>query len=62
MKFSGKNLWIIGASSGIGRAVAIELSLKKCHLILSSRNKKDLKKYQVFVKKMEALLLLSLLI
>ena len=44
MKFSGKTLWITGASSGIGRAVAIELSLKTCHLILSSRKKEDLEK------------------
>lgn len=44
MIFSGKNLWITGASSGIGKAVAIELSLKKCHLILSSRKKEDLEK------------------
>jgi len=42
MKFNGKNLWITGASSGIGRAVAIEFSLKKCHLILSSRKEEDL--------------------
>ncbi len=44
MKFTGKTLWITGASSGIGRAVAIELSLKRCHLILSSRKKEDLEK------------------
>lgn len=42
MNFKGKTLWLTGASSGIGRAVAIELSLKKCHLILSSRKKEDL--------------------
>jgi len=44
MKFNGKTLWITGASSGIGRAVAIELSQKKCHLILSSRKMEDLEK------------------
>ncbi|GGG34909.1 SDR family NAD(P)-dependent oxidoreductase [Bizionia arctica] len=42
MKFTSKTLWITGASSGIGRAVAMELSLKKCHLILSSRKKEEL--------------------
>ncbi|MDW5290608.1 SDR family NAD(P)-dependent oxidoreductase [Formosa sp. PL04] len=42
MKFTGKTLWITGASSGIGRAVAIELSFKNCHLILSSRKTEDL--------------------
>lgn len=44
MKITGKTLWITGASSGIGRAVAIEMSLKRCHLILSSRRKEDLEK------------------
>ena len=51
MKFSGKILWITGASSGIGRAVAIELSLKKCHLILSSRKKEDLEKVASICRK-----------
>ncbi len=44
MNFTGKTLWITGASSGIGRAVALELSAKKCHLILSSRKREDLEK------------------
>ena len=51
MNFAGKNLWITGASSGIGRAVAIELSLKKCHLILSSRKKEDLEKVALICQK-----------
>jgi len=51
MKFNGKTLWITGASSGIGRAVAIEMSLKGCHLILSSRKKEDLEKVALICKK-----------
>lgn len=43
MKFEGKSLWITGASSGIGKAVALELAKMKCDLILSSRNSELLK-------------------
>jgi dehydrogenase/reductase SDR family member 7B len=38
MKFSEKDIWITGASSGIGRAVAIQISMAKTRLILSGRN------------------------
>jgi dehydrogenase/reductase SDR family protein 7B len=51
MKFTGKTLWITGASSGIGRAVAVELSTKKCHLILSSRKREDLEKVAILCQK-----------
>ena len=44
MNFTGKTLWITGASSGIGKAVAIEMSSKKCHLILSGRKEEELNK------------------
>jgi short-subunit dehydrogenase len=51
LNFTGKTLWITGASSGIGRAVAIELSFKKCHLILSSRKKEELDKVALICQK-----------
>lgn len=37
MNFTGKTIWITGASSGIGKAVALEISQEKAHLILSGR-------------------------
>lgn len=39
MKFNNKVIWITGASSGIGKAIALELSKHSVKLILSSRNK-----------------------
>ena len=42
MNFSEKRIWITGASSGIGKAIAIELSSKNTQLILSGRNEKEL--------------------
>jgi short-subunit dehydrogenase len=43
MNFLGKTIWITGASSGIGRAVAEEISVKGVHLILSGRNEDALR-------------------
>ena len=42
MSFSNKIVWITGASSGIGKALALELSNKNARLILSSRKETDL--------------------
>ncbi|MCE4564278.1 SDR family NAD(P)-dependent oxidoreductase [Maribellus sp. CM-23] len=38
MDFSGKTIWVTGATSGIGKEVALALSKEKCTLILSGRN------------------------
>ena len=42
MSFLNQVIWITGASSGIGKELAILLSKESCNLILSSRNKESL--------------------
>jgi short-subunit dehydrogenase len=42
--FKDKVIWITGASSGIGEALALELARKEARLILSSRREDELKR------------------
>lgn len=44
--FSGKNVWIIGASSGIGKALAHDLAQQGASIILSARSEDKLKDVQ----------------
>ena len=42
--FSGKVVWITGASSGIGEAVAVLLAARSARLVLSARNGQELER------------------
>ncbi len=46
MAYINRTVWIIGASSGIGKALAIDLAKQKANLIISSRNIHELNKVQ----------------
>ena len=43
MGFKNKIVWVTGASSGIGKALAIQFSKLGANVVLSSRNESDLK-------------------
>ncbi len=42
LDFEGRTAWITGASSGIGRAVALELARRGCRVALSARSEEAL--------------------
>jgi NADPH:quinone reductase-like Zn-dependent oxidoreductase len=44
--YSGKTVWITGASSGIGEYMAYEFNRHGAHVILSARNTTELKRVQ----------------
>lgn len=60
MSFANKVVWITGASSGIGKSLAIELSQQGAKLILSSRNTEALEAVKVLCKHPELVQLVTL--
>lgn len=60
MNFSNKVIWITGASSGIGKALAIELFSKGAKLILSSRKLESLEKVKELCGKSNNIAILPL--
>tara|TARA_B100000795_G_C22800517_1_gene441646 strand:+ start:2470 stop:3264 length:795 start_codon:yes stop_codon:yes gene_type:complete len=60
MSFQNKAVWITGASSGIGRALALELSSQGALLIISARNKELLESVKIACKNPENVSVLPL--
>lgn len=60
MQYTNKVVWITGASSGIGKALALELSNQGAKLILSSRKETDLVAVQNECKNPEAVVVFPL--
>lgn len=57
-EFKDKVIWITGASSGIGEALAIELAKKEARLILSARRVEELQRVAAITKLAELDLLI----
>lgn len=60
MDFNNKAVWITGASSGIGRALAIEFSKLNTRLILSARNTEQLNETKALCNHKENIKILPL--
>ena len=60
MTFTNKVVWITGASSGIGKALAMELSQQDCKLILSSRREDALNEVKSQCKQPDNVAVLTL--
>jgi dehydrogenase/reductase SDR family protein 7B len=58
--FTGKVVWITGASSGIGKETAIQLANKGAKLVLSARNQEALELLKASLKNPESHLVLPL--
>ncbi len=59
-KLSGKVIWITGASSGIGEALAKELSARGALLVLSARREAELRRVQASCQRADKHLVLPL--
>ncbi|MFT7050361.1 MAG: short-subunit dehydrogenase [Psychroserpens sp.] len=60
MKFNNKVIWITGASSGIGKSLAITLSKYDCKLIVSARRTEELEKLKGLCKNPDLVYVLPL--